>query len=164
MVSSPGSHCSSGVAILYKPSVKFVHLDIYDAGHLVIAHFSVSSSESSCFQVACVYGPNGRQPGVEFFSFVLSQLDPSLPTILGGDFNTVVNPNLDRFGCNVESYWAYNWRQSLSLLTSESNLVDSWCKSNPTTRNILGVVPMVPKRPVLICSVSSQIFWVWWIK
>ncbi|CAB4034893.1 Hypothetical predicted protein, partial [Paramuricea clavata] len=62
VVSLPGSHCSSAVAILYKPSVKLVHSDIYDAGHLVIAHFSVSSSESSCFQVACVYGPYHKQP------------------------------------------------------------------------------------------------------
>jgi exonuclease III len=135
VVSLPGSHRSSGVAILYKSSVKLVHSVIDNAGRLVIGHFSVSSSESSSFQVACVYGPDRKQPGEEFFSYVLSQLDPSFPTILGGDFNTVVNPNIDRFGCNVDSYWAYNWPQSLSLLTSELNLVDAWRKRHPTTRD-----------------------------
>ena len=65
-------------------------------------------------------GPNRKQLGEEFFESVFNQIDPALPTILLGDFNMVVGPHLDRFGCNPSSYWAYNWPHSLRLPTDRA--------------------------------------------
>ena len=108
VVSSPGSARSSGVAILYKPSFKLATSCTDDVGRLVIAQFLASTSDSAPFQVVNVYGPNSRQPGEQFFSSILPQIDPAIHSILCGDFNTVVNPQLDRMGCNPSSYWGYN--------------------------------------------------------
>jgi hypothetical protein len=106
-----------------------------DVGRLVIAHFSDPSCDSSPFQVVNIYGPNRRHLGEDFFTSILSQIDPSLPTFLCGDFNTVVDRHIDRRGCNPSSYWSYNWPQSLSLLTSQLDLVDAWRRCHPTDRH-----------------------------
>jgi exonuclease III len=84
------------VAILYKPSLKLATSSTDDVGRLVIAQFLASTSDSTPFQVVNVYGPNSRQPGEQFFSAILPQIDPAIHSILCGDFNTVVNPQLDR--------------------------------------------------------------------
>jgi hypothetical protein len=126
---------SAGVAVLFKSSLKLVTTFHDDAGRLVIAHFSDPSCDSSPFQVVNIYGPNRRQLGEDFFTSILPQIDPSLPTFLCGDFNTVVDPHINRRGCNPSSYWAYNWPQSLSLLTSQLDLVDAWRRSHPTDRH-----------------------------
>jgi exonuclease III len=135
VISSPGSVRSAGVAVLYKPSLKLDATFHDDVGRLVIAHFSDPSCDSSPFQVVNIYGPNRRQLGEDFFTSILPQIDPSLPTFLCGDFNTVVDPHIDRRGCNPSSYWSYNWPQSLSLLTSQLDLVDAWRRRHPTDRH-----------------------------
>ena len=44
-------------------------------------------------------------------------------------------------GCNPSSYWAYNWPQSLSLLTSTLNLVDAWREKHPSARDYTWRLP-----------------------
>ena len=135
MVSSPGSARSSGVAILYKPSFLLDKLHRDDVGRQGIAHFSPVACDSSPFQVVNVYGPNQKQLGEYFFASILPRTDPILYTIFCGDFNTVVDSQLDRMGCNSSSYWAYNWPQTLSHLTSTLNLVDAWRECHPNVRD-----------------------------
>jgi exonuclease III len=135
VVSSPGSARSSGVAILYKPSFLLDKLHRDDVGRQVIAHFSPTACDSSPFQVVNVYGPNQKQLGEDFFASILPQIDPILYTIFCGDFNTVVDSQLDRMGCNSSSYWAYNWPQTLSHLTSTLNMVDAWRECHPNVRD-----------------------------
>lgn len=131
-ISSPGSVRSAGVAILYTPFFKLEEVVVCHAGRGLLARFSSASCDTSPIQVINIYGPNQRKPGDEFFASLMSNVDPSLPTILGGDFNTVVDPALDRSGCNASSYWAYNWPRSLALFTSVLDLVDAWRQVYPT--------------------------------
>ena len=49
--------------------------------------------------------------GIIFFSDVASRVDPSVPTVFVGDFNTVFDRAIDRMGCLVgdvsrESSWS----------------------------------------------------------
>ena len=154
VVSCPGSARSSGVAILYKPSLKLATSSTDDVGRLVIAQFLASTSDSAPFQVVNVYGPNSRQPGEQFFSSILPQIDPAIHSILCGDFNTVVNSQLDRMGCNPSSYWAYHWPQSLSLLTSTLSLVDAWHEKHPSARDYTWRHPNVSQASRL------DMFWI----
>ena len=87
--------------------------------------------DSTSFQVCTVYGPNKSSDGQLFFEFVYPVLDPGLPCILCGDFNTVVDPSKDRLGCNPSSPWAYNWSRTLSQLMSTYNLKDIWRVQHP---------------------------------
>lgn len=131
VLSSPGSNRSRGVAILFKPFFTVDH-DASDAdGRLQIATFTMTSCASSSFQVACLYGPNQKVPGEQFFASLHPQLDAALPLIVCGDFNTVVDPLVDRFGCNPSSHWAYNWPSSLRCLTEHFTLTDIWRDRHP---------------------------------
>ena len=61
-----------------------------------------------------VYGLNKACEGSVFFESLYPVLDPQLPCVLCGDFNTVVDPSKDRRGCNIFSPSAYNWSANLT--------------------------------------------------
>ena len=132
VLSSPGTTRSRGVAVLYHPSLTVLSSSADSQGRLQVIHFSLHSTS---FQLVNVYGPNQKNPGIEFFHSILPLLDVSLPTIIGGDFNTVVDPHLDRKGCNPTSPWAYNWPHTLATLTQDLNLVDIWRSRHPHERS-----------------------------
>ena len=135
VLSSPGTARSAGVALLYRSSV-VVNLVSHDAhGRFLVMHVAPLSEESSVMQLVIVYGPNQKRLGEDFFHSLIPVLDPTLSTILCGDFNTVPDPVLDRFGCNPNSPWAYLWPSSLSLLTSSCDLVDIWRLRHPAERD-----------------------------
>ena len=50
------------------------------------------------FRVCCVYAPNSNPQRNHFLDDVSVSIDPSVPTVLAGDFNTVVDRSLDRRG------------------------------------------------------------------
>jgi hypothetical protein len=97
-------------------------------GRFINAQFAF---ENQIFQICNVYGPNNAKEGDPFFQSLYPVLDPAIPCILCGDFNTVVDPRLDRTGCNPSSKWAYNWSRTLSDLTSTYGLQDVWRKQHP---------------------------------
>ena len=125
--SSPGTPCSSGVAILYKPCFQEVKSYRDKAGHLIIAEFS---SDDLNFQVVCLYGPNKKE-GTAFFEALYPVIDLDIPVLVAGDFNTVVDPHLDHFGCNPDLLWAYNWPPALANLTEAFQLPDAWHDKHP---------------------------------
>ena len=127
-ISSPGRVRSCGVAILYKPFLKLKHSIRDTDGRLVIGTFNAYGSD---FQLVCLYGPNNKIAGNAFFESFFQALDPDMPILLGGDFNTVVDPYIDRLGCNPNSPWAYNWSDSLALLMENFNLKDCWREKHP---------------------------------
>ena len=134
VLSSPGSVRSRGVAVLYKPSLSVDSEAFDDIGRLQVIKFSVCATDSS-FQLVNLYGPNRKPDGEVFFESIGSKVDASLPTIACGDFNTVVDPVIDRFGCNPTSPWAYNWPRSLHDFTHELDLHDIWRLRHPNNRS-----------------------------
>lgn len=120
-LSSPGSNRSRGVAVLYKPTFTILDHLPDECGRSQIIHLSLFAVK---FQLVNIYGPNKKNDGSEFFASLLPQLDASLPTVLCGDFNTVVDPYRDRRNCIPSSSWAYNWPQSLDTLINAMDLHD----------------------------------------
>ena len=55
----------------------------------------------------------------------------NITVFICGDFNTVVDPNIDRVGCNPNSAWAYNWSPTLQNIMSTFNLCDIWREKYP---------------------------------
>ena len=127
-ISSPGAVRSSGVAILYLPQYTLEHCRRDTSGRLLSAEFSYGGYN---FQVVCLYGPNNARDGQVFFESFYQAIDPSLPVFICGDFNTVHDPYLDRFGCNPTSPWAYNWLPVLNDLVDTFDLSDAWRKQHP---------------------------------
>ena len=125
---SPGTARSSGVAILYRDQYVMSSCISDQSGLLISATFS---THSTTFQLCNIYGPNTSREGDIFFESLYPVLDAQIPCILCGDFNTVVDPHVDRRGCNPLSPWAYNWSRTLSDLMSAFDLQDAWRTQNP---------------------------------
>ena len=115
VASSPGSARQAGVAILYKPCFKIKDTRKDSHSCLIIASFGHDEVESP-FQVINVYGPNQKRPGEEFFASLPPFVDPTLPTILCGDFNAVVDPYredlVDIWRRHRPEERCYTWRRA----------------------------------------------------
>ena len=101
---------------------------------LLLGHFS---TETNSFQICTIYGPNTSNEGGPFFDSLYPVLDPGIPRILCGDFNTVVNASTDRRGCNTFSLYAYNWSDTLPALISCYNLKDVWRLWHPSASEFM---------------------------
>ena len=52
------------------------------------------------FRVCCLYAPNRNPDRGQFLNDVSDKVDPSVPTLLVGDFNTMFDRLKDRHGSN----------------------------------------------------------------
>lgn len=93
IVSSVGSNKSCGVAVLFKPSFSLLNTVSDSSGRFVCAHLSQAHA---VFDVVSLYAPNLRPDRLSFFPSLSPYLDPGVPTLLCGDFNSVMDPGRDR--------------------------------------------------------------------
>ena len=127
--SSPGSNCSCGVIILSKPSCLMVNSWSDQDGRFLMCEFSYCSK---IFRIVNAYTPNRNPERNDFFDLVSSKMDITVPTVLCGDFNCVLDRSVDRRGAaqddySRESVWA------LSALFDSVAVTDVWCYLNPTS-------------------------------
>ena len=94
-VVSPGSSHSCGCIVLFRPSLSLVNSWCDVSGRYLQVEFSFFGSS---FRVCCVYAPNRNPARDQFFGDLHSKIDPSIPTILCGDFNEVFDRSVDRAG------------------------------------------------------------------
>ena len=66
-----------------------------DAGHFVLCEFHF---HGKLFRVVSLYAPNRNPARDQFLELVPSWVDPAIPTVVCGDFNTVFDRSLDRAG------------------------------------------------------------------
>ena len=130
-LSSPGTNRSCGVGILIHRSFRIEQNWRDTDGHYICGELS---KQNLSFRVHCLYGPNTCSEGTNFFGSLSAYIDPLIMNFFCGDFNTVLNPGLDRRGCNLSSPWAYNCPPSLSLLQTATNLCDIWRSRHPNTQ------------------------------
>ena len=124
---SPGSVKSSGVAILFKPSFSLCNSWKDTSGRFLMVELK---SQDSTFRVATLYAPNRNPSRNQFFEGLFPVLDPSIPTFITGDFNTVLDPTLDRRGSSTTS----SSRESSAVVSSlfaDLGLVDIWRHLHP---------------------------------
>ena len=129
--SSPGSARSSGVAILFRPLFQVKHVRRDDCARLIVVEFSGNNFD---FQVMCLYAPNSRDEGRQFFESLYQSIDPDIPIVMCGDFNATVDPHIDRYGCNPVSPWANNWASTHRQLMSTFDLCDAWRARHPNVK------------------------------
>lgn len=128
-VVSPGSNKSCGCVILYRPVLSFVKSWLDDDGRFLQCEFVYCGKS---FRVVSLYAPNRNPARHDFFERVPSLLDPSVPTVVCGDFNAVFDRSLDRFGSDT----ADPSRESsvaLSHLFESCCCVDIWRYLHPSS-------------------------------
>ena len=128
-VVSPGSQKSCGCIILFRPSLSLVDFSSDDAGRFVSCEFCL---QDKSFRVVSLYAPNRNPARDEFFEQVSSWVDPSVPTILCGDFNTVFDRSLDRAGSDA-SDTSRESSSTLSHLFDVCCVIDTWRYFHPSS-------------------------------
>ena len=94
---SPSSNHSCGCVVLYCPSLSFVDSWMDTGGRYLQCEFSLLDKS---FRICCLYAPNRNPDHGQFLDDVSDKVDPSIPTLLVGDFNTVFDWSKDCRGSN----------------------------------------------------------------
>ena len=92
-VVSCGSSHSCGCIILFCPSLTLVNSWCDDDGRFLQCEFLFCAKS---FRVCCMYSPNCNPTRDLFLDGLPSRIDPSIPTVLAGDFNAFFDRALDR--------------------------------------------------------------------
>ena len=129
------SHYNSkqrGVCILINKRISFIHnATITDPeGRFIIINISINNKPVT---ICSIYGPNSDDPSFfhTFFSSILNL--SNCPVIIGGDFNTVIDPSLDRSNPSINKR---NWQstETIKQFMSDFGLGDGWRLLHPSAR------------------------------
>ena len=96
-VVSPGSVHSCGCIVLFRPSLTLWNSWSDTGGRYLQCEFFLCDKS---FRICCLYAPNHNPDCSQFLDDVSDKVDPSVPTLLVGDFNTVFDRSKDRRGSN----------------------------------------------------------------
>ena len=115
---SCGSSHSCGCIVLFRPSLtRFLQCEF--------------SLFTKLFRVCCIYGPN-RNPAWDLFLDGLHhRINPLIPTVLAGDFNTVFDCGLDQSGSDPSDS-SHESSSSLLNLFDSCCVLDIWRYLHPT--------------------------------
>ena len=126
---NPGSRTSGGVGILVKPKVKINIKDTHrDSNGRIIT--IVIDKNNTTMQICNIYAPDTPANRPNFYNNIPQYLTQNCPVILGGDFNMVEDPKMDR-GCVQSLPQFTTGLTQLQTLTSSHNLKDVWRHQNP---------------------------------
>lgn len=111
-------------------SFKFNSADVHTDGRYMIINISV---ENANFCIASIFGPNVDDPSFFHAFFALLSAHSNTTLIIGGDFNLIYSPELDR----SSSTGNHRDTQAAGILKqykSDFGLCDAWRSYHPTLR------------------------------
>ena len=130
LIASSLNSQSAGVAILIKRNLNVqIHQKIVDEqGRFIILDITAKEQR---FTLAGLYGPNVDSP--EFFNEVFENIEKieNVPLIVIGDFNLVLEENIDRKGSKERHIKAV---QVVKRFIEKYELTDPWREQNPETK------------------------------
>ena len=147
-----GSVHSCGVAVLYRLVFEWKSVVCEFDGRFVLVELAF---RGAVFRVASIYAPNRNADRDDFFVRCANAIDPSVPTLLCGDFNTVFDRVVDRRGsCPFDV--SRESSAMLSSLFSDCCVADIWRVLHPGVSHFLGVDPMGPLLPASTSSIARM--------
>jgi len=132
---SHGTCGSRGVAILFPQNIDITFNNSLsdDNGRFLLLDVTI---EESNFVFVNIYAPTKDKKDQQdiFIAFLKEKLEVYIDSniIIGGDFNTCLNPTIDKDGGLKENVSDY--AQQILELNEEYNLVDIWRVSNPDAK------------------------------
>ncbi len=161
MFFSHGTNNSRGCCILVRPTLDFKMISIKsdDSGRLLLVECLVNDVPVT---IVNIYAPNEEQEHYQFLKALDELLDINNITnlnniILGGDWNLIRNPELDRMGGNTPR--KQRSRTLVETIMTKFDLRDVWRVKNPTSKRFT----WRQKRPLIQCRlefflISESIF------
>lgn len=135
MFFSHGTNHARGTAILLKPGLdaKVEQLFCDEDGRVIIMSVTV---QDSTFKMVNVYAPNNEHNRLNYFKYLKQKcckyLKPNDKIIIGGDFNTILNYNLDKKGgTQTRSKTHRDIVNTLNSIKEELNLNETWRRKHP---------------------------------
>ena len=126
---SCGSNHSCGTIILFRPVFSLTCSSSDPDGRFVSCDFDFRDKR---FRVVSLYAPNVNPHRDDFFAYVSSMVDLSIPSVLCGDFNAVFSRGLDRGGA-VSTDSSRDSAGSLKALFQDCCVVDAWRHCHPSS-------------------------------
>ena len=126
-----GTANSCGVAILINPRFNYTHIHTSQDSSARVLTLTIKIDDHYLHLVN-IYAPNSDTDRRQFFSLLEPFFSTRYNNVIGGDFNSIVNPTLDKQGGNATPR-QYALRV-LHNLSSQFNLVDIWRQCNPHKR------------------------------
>ena len=138
MVFVHGTNHSRGTAILFKPGldVKVQETFTDDTGRVIIISAVV---QGTGFKLVNVYAPNSDSDKIKFFKYLKRRFTKHLKVsdniIIGGDFNTVLDPKLDKKGgSQTQSTAQKETVRIIESLKEELGINEPWRRKHPMER------------------------------
>lgn len=123
------SPISRGVAILLRRSLTFQILDQSSLDQGRCLSLKVNFSDH-IIRLCCIYAPNHNPEKETFFRELQGHLDPTEDVLLAGDFNSVLDPLLDRQSASP-LHPSYDCSLVIQELLEDFRLIDSWRYHHP---------------------------------
>ncbi len=133
-----GTNHARGVTILFKPGLDVEIVNFYhdDIGRVALMEAKI---QGTSFKLVNIYAPNSEDSQLHFYGYLKNFMNKYINTgdkiLLGGDFNVIINPNLDRKGGCHES--TLNYKKIINIINSlkfQFELTDVWRQKNPGIR------------------------------
>ena len=127
-----GTHNARGIAILINSCLEYRLHNLKQDSHGRILAIEITFDDTT-INLVNIYAPNSDLERRTFFQHLETFLSDQHENIIGGDFNCIADPRLDKLGGNP------NARQSANLvlhnIMSRYALFDIWRESHKNTRN-----------------------------
>ena len=137
-----GESNSKGVAILIRPGLEFMekHVIVDHSGRYILLKAEVCKQKVA---IVNVYAPNDEQTQIRFYTELLQllhqQYDKDYSLIIGGDFNVVLNPELDKKG--GQNRPRQRVVDILETILQDFSLMDVWRAKNPNKQEYTWAQP-----------------------
>ncbi len=136
MFCSHGTKHSRGVMLLIRPGFDAKVKDIYaeNTGRLMIADLEI---QETLFKAINIYAPNAEENQVHYYRYLrnimVKKMDTDDRILLGGDFNFIINPSLDRKGGSAIQLNSNRNQiiKTLDDIKDNLDIMDIWRVKNP---------------------------------
>lgn len=148
-----GTRHSRGVMMLVRPGFDANVTDIYtdNIGRLMIAEVCI---QDTIFKLLNIYAPNAEENQIHYYRYLKNIMDKRIDCedkiIIGGDYNYIIDPSLDRKGGNIIKLTQARTliEKTIGEVQENFNIVDIWRRKNPQKRRFTWrrKQPMVKSR------------------
>lgn len=136
---SNGTKQARGVMVLFKAGFDAVVKDVISdtMGRFLLLNVNIQNTN---LKIINVYAPNEETSQVHFYGYLRNKINqhtsPEDSIIIGGDFNFIANPSLDRKGGApiVNSANRLNILRQINSIVEDHNLQDIWRVKHPQSR------------------------------